>query len=352
LNVSIPAPELAALVERAAVGAAPNEEAVAHLAADQMRRVGKAVSSSSLTSKSLYAAIDATRPELGAEAIRRLAEMQIYGHESLYINAIPNVRRQTKQIIVFDGLKHLIHYHASLIRVLDRLQTLRPDAEYMLPNGSTEPEALACSMAGYALLDDFQKTFRKPVFVHDMLGRHARAEIAAAYRGALCFTLLHELAHIELGHLAFSPARSETRQFSLLEPEALNACQYDELAADAFALCLIPQQSRAAFGPSLVFMVGAFAFLEAFSGNLSADHPLAVNRMSQMVALCEMPVDDQAIYIGWIDHQVEKLQQFAAARVSGGGSIRERIAMSMPASLATRIIVEIKKRVRKQHGLL
>lgn len=350
--MSIPAPELASLIEQAAVGAAPNEEEVAHQVAEQIRHAGRGAHLHSQSSKSLHSMIASTQRELGEEALRRLAQVEIYGEESLYINAIPNMRRRVKRIIVFDGLKHLIHYHTDLIKVLDRLQVHRPDAQYELPDGSTVAECLAFSMAGFSILSDFLETLRTPVAIHDMLGPRARAEVVAAFRGALCFVLLHELAHIELGHLSISGVNSERLHFSLLEREAMNACKEDELAADAFAIGLIPSTSQAAFTPSLVFLLGAFAFLEVFSGNLSANHPLAVNRLSRLVDLCRMAPDEKSILVAWIEQQIQKFRNLSDDRASGGGSIRNRIEAKMPVQTAYRILIDIKQRVGVEHGCL
>jgi IrrE N-terminal-like domain len=151
-------------------------------------------------------------------------------------------RKGIERIFVFDGLKHLIHYHSDLIKVLGLLNAHRANVEYELPDGSVLPEPLAFSLAGYAILANFHETRRAPMTIHDMLGPKAQADVMAAFRGAVCFVLLHELGHIELGHLRFSEVRSERGHLSLQEPELLNAYQEAELEADAFAMNLIPAE--------------------------------------------------------------------------------------------------------------
>lgn len=334
------------------MGAAPRETSEARAVAGEILRDGRGARLDSTSSKSLQSVLIATNAELGSRAIERLARVEIYGDETSYINAVPQARKGIERIFVFDGLKHLIHYHSDLIKVLGLLQAHRPGVEYQLPDGSVLSESLAFSMAGYSILANFHETRRVPMTIHDMLGPKAQAEVLAAYRGALCFVLLHELGHIELGHLKFSEVRSERSHLSLREPEALSSYQEAELEADAFAMNLIPRHARATFTPSLIFFLGAFAFIEVFSGGLSESHPLAVNRLARLVDLCEMDQADQSILVSWIGGQVENYRRFAQDRAIHGGSIRSRIAESMPADQAYAVVLEIKRRVAAQHGVL
>ncbi len=139
--MSITAQELASIIERASVGATPNEENLARNVAKEIRRARQDASKESESSRSLQSMVDASSEELGSRAISQLRMAHIYGYESTYINAIPDTSVE-KKIIVFDGLKHLIYYHIALVKVLDQLLKHRAKAKYSLPNGEVISEAL------------------------------------------------------------------------------------------------------------------------------------------------------------------------------------------------------------------
>jgi hypothetical protein len=104
--------------------------------------------------------------------------------------------------------------------------------------------------------------------------------------------------------------------------------------------------------PSIIFLLGGFAFIEAFSGNLNEEYPLAANRLSCIVDQCEESPQNKQIITSWIESQRRSLLKFEALRKNNEGSIRNRIEESMPVYEAHYVIEEIKKRVLEQHGLL
>lgn len=347
--MSISANELAGLVEHASFHAAPDERAAALRVAAEIRRKQLAARADSVSSRWLRSAVDFSKNELGEVAVRELERVEVLGHEASYINALPT---SDGRIVVFDGLRHLILFHTNLTKVLEQLQRCRPQATHQLSDGTVLPEALAFSLAGYSILADFLTSLHSPPVLADVLGPVPKAHALAAYKGAMCFVLLHELAHIRLGHLRGEPTRSETLAASILSPEVLTEAQQDELGADRYALALIPAEARVLFGPSIVFFFGAFAFIELFAGSLSSNHPLAVNRISALVDMCPMRPGDKQILVSWVTEQAERFREFAKARQSAGGSIRANIHATVPVALARETLEAIKLRVLHEHGLL
>jgi hypothetical protein len=185
-----------------------------------------------------------------------------------------------------------------------------------------------------------------------MLGERAQGELIAAFRGALCFVLLHELAHIELGHLSTKRLRSERFQPVLLESEPLNQWQAEEMEDDLYAWELIQPETRHAFVPSIIFFLGAYAFIEVFSGSLTKAYPLAINRLSNLLSHTDMKANDMNIAVSWVEQQANTLRSLRLDRDQSGGSIRDRIKESMPVETAYKIISEIKRTVAVEFGPL
>lgn len=362
--MSIPANELADLMEKATVGAIPREIENTRREAIEVRKSGVGAFSDNEGAKFLYSVIDAIKNKLGENALSYLAQVEINSSPSSSINVLPVYTKRLKKILVFDGIKYFILFHTDLIKVLDQLQSHRPNIQYTFPNGSVVNESLAFSMAGYSILSyfqkpksefsdsDFQKIKRIQESIHDMLGTRARNDVTVAVYGALVFVLLHEIGHIELGHIGKTGVYSERQHFSLLEQEALSKSKENELAADKFAIRLIPKKSRFDFMPSLVFLLGAYAFLEVFSGNMDKEHPLAVNRLSSIVEECEASPDIKNIVINWIEQQRKNLKFYENDRIDNQGSIWDNIDKTMPVNLAVKIIGDIKYRVFIECGLL
>ena len=349
--MSITSQELASIIERASVGATPNEENLSRNVANEIRRAGQDATKESESSRSLQSMIDASSEELGPRAISQLSMAHIYGYESSYINAIPDISVEQK-IIVFDGLKHLIYYHIALVKVLDQLIKHRDTSKYSLPNDEVISESLAFSLAGYSILSDFQETRQIPIAINDILGERVQGELLAAFRGALCFVLLHELAHIELGHLSTKRLRSERFQPALLESETLNRWQEEEMEADLYAWQLIQSETRHLFVPSIIFFIGAYAFIEVFSGPLAKAYPLAINRLSNLLSHTDMATNDRNIAVSWVDQQANTFRSLCHERNQRGGSIRGRIKESMPVKTAYKIIEDIKRTVAVECGYL
>ena len=291
-------------------------------------------------------------PELLAPGARRLFDgIELYAVDSDHPNAFARIAAGTPQILVFSGLRHLIHYFADFVTVLALLQSHRADATIDDGQGGAHPEAFLFSMACTVVLADFVTTNRIPATLHDLLGPQAQNNVRIGFRTALLFVLLHELGHLELGHLSDGPL-SEVAHVGLLEPETLSLRQADELAADEFAIAQIAPAYRADLISSLMLLMGGFALLEAFYGGLSASHPLAINRLARLADLLELDAGTRAIVSSWIGDRVRSFRSLAADRVAGDGSIGDRIAATMSIDHAYAVIAEVKRRVRQGPGTL
>jgi hypothetical protein len=349
--VSIDPDELAAIIERSCRGAVLAEGEAARIAAAEVRRARTVADEASAGSRFFRNVVDIHEPYLTPNVTSLLRTVELYGVDSPYANAIPEVEAPRKRIFVFEGFQQLFLYFAYLIRVLDGLQNHRANAEIVV-EGERLAEPLAFSMAAFSILSNaMARQFWLPP-LEDMLGPRAKSEVMYAYRAGMLFVLLHELGHIELGHLGLDGVRSERGHFDLAEPELLSEIQREELEADDFAFEALQSAYRGEIMPSLIFLFGAHAFMEVYSGHLSEKHPLAANRLWVLAQRTPLPAQDKQIVVDWIEGQIAVWRNFAGKRGDLGSGFRARIEERMPVKTAVCVVDEIKRRVAAEVGLL
>jgi hypothetical protein len=350
--MSIPSGELAELLGRANVAAAPSENAFTETVIDLIQRSNIVARQDSGPSQFLRKVLDEHSEYLTPELNEQLTEIEIYGVDLPVINAIARVEETRPQIILFHGLLHFIHFYADLVNVLHLLMTLRP-AKEILVNGETWDEARAFSAAGFAILAHFMDTGQVPCAVGDLLGPTTRRNIEIGYTGAVLFVLAHEAGHIALGHTSNKRLVAERKSHALRIDEQLSLPQEQELEADAFAFKSIREEAREWFTPSMLFFLGPFAFLEAFSRPVRDTHPLASNRAAQLAAMVSAREPENAVAIQRIvESQIAGFRNLAPKRDENNGNIRYRIRETMPIDLAYAIVKEVKNRVFSEQGLL
>ena len=342
--------ELADIVRRASYGAAPSEQELSSRVARAISAARQSTDTSNESSRFLRSLVDKSAEFLTDAARAALTEVELYGADFWYANALPTLEPR-RRIIVFDGLQQLFVFYADIIRVLDALQIHRPNATAEIGN-ETMLEVDAFSLSAFSILSDSLTNLRQPIVIHDMLGPKARAEVMSAYQLGMTFVLLHELGHIELGHVNLSTVRSERAHIGLAISEELDAFQRDELAADAYAFGLLPPRLRGEYLPSVMFLLGGFAFLESIAERRSTRHPLAANRLHALLELSEMNPNDRQMVRNWIDDQIESWRRFESSRSAIGREVHAHIENRVPVKVAYETIRRIKAKVSSEHGFL
>jgi hypothetical protein len=344
--------ELANLVAFSGFGALPTARIDTTIAA--VRRDCTSASTVSPQSLWLQSVLAHSADEVRAPALERLREIEIYGVDLPLINALArqNPESGRPQIIVFNGLLQLVRYYTDILTVLSYLQRARPGARYRRSGGEDEDESLALSTACFAILSDFMQGGKEPGAIGDLLGPTARSDVRQASRKAAAFTLLHELGHHELGHVERKRPFSETGHLDLVEGEALNLRQRMELEADHHAVRALRPERSGEFADGVMFLFGAYAFQEVFTGRLGGSHPLAVNRLHALAQNMNLDARHQAIVGSWIDDQVANFRRHAPQRSAEGGAFKARIHRTMPVDQAYRDIANIRARIIEDVGLL
>ncbi len=344
---------LGALIERSASGMTLKAFTAATNAAYEVRSKGVTARSDSAESLFMQSILNSHRELLTDEAVQRFADVEILGVDSPYINAFAIQDEQGRDcILLFQGLYHLVHYFADLITVLNLLQEKRPQATISDGEGGVHSEAQLFSMAGFAILSECLATAQYPPYLHEMLGEQHRQNVKEGTATAFVFVMLHELAHHHLGHVYLDNPRSEAPTLALLEPEHLSDEQQDEFDADSQALQWIADVYRGPIQSSLLFLLGAHAFIEAFSGSSSQNHPLAINRLFRLSKAAKLSDEERKIVDGWIEDRAKNFRAMARERAAEGGSIRKKIERAMSIKHAWAIIAEVKQRVITENGFL
>lgn len=351
--MSLSSETLANLIAGSSPGMTPHAAMASARAAQEIRVNGVTARLESPESLALQS-IMISHGELLSDTVKaRLASVSLFGVESSYINAFAFLDGHGREnILVCDGLRQLVHYFADLITVLGLLMKLRPGATIGNSEGNRHDEAELFSMAGFVLLSDYLETGRFLPNLHEMLGEQHRQNVKHGFMAAMIFVMLHELAHLHLGHVLLDRPKSEAAALALLEPERLSVEQQDELDADAQALQWIGSDYRGPIQSSLIFLMGSHAFVEAFSGGLSQSHPLSINRLSRLAHAAQLPAEERDIVHGWITDRARNFRELAAARSASGGSIRVNIYRALSVEQAWTVVNEVKRRVATEHGHL
>lgn len=104
------------------------------------------------------------------------------------------------------------------------------------------------------------------------------ADAKVSINGAITFILLHELAHIKLGHLETFPDKDFSRP-TYVVPENMDAYKYQEQEADIYAMNCIKDEAKVIGTYWQQHAMSFFMSLELVSGGtLGIEHPMAINR--------------------------------------------------------------------------
>lgn len=110
-----------------------------------------------------------------------------------------------------------------------------------------------------------------------LLPEDAKIDCDRSIAGAILFTLLHELGHIELGHL--TEGVSHPSRYAVLIPEDMTEYKREEMDADQYALDSLIDEAKIL---GLFWQRQALSFfssMELMTGHASSDnHPVAINR--------------------------------------------------------------------------
>jgi hypothetical protein len=349
--MSISSEELIALLRGIYPKAAPAEQV--HLE-KRIAMIGQKAITARLDSPSsqfLQRTVRNLREHWGDEVVQQMEATELYGAEVPVINAFARLAGQGRQIILLQGIQHVVLFYAHFITVLNLLMQQRGD-RHIVVDGWRETEAASFSLAGFSLLYEYMKTGEQLIAVGDLLGPRATQNTERGYQATIGFLLAHELGHHVLGHTRTSGTHAERNQVSLAIDESIDLYQQQEFEADEYALTAFPPHLRALLMSSVIFFFGPMAFMEAFTRPPKSTHPLFTNRAAYLTSL--LPKDDPntPVVAGILRSQIEGFKRTGEKFEVGETDIRPRIHERMPVELAYKVIRSIKKAVTEEHSVL
>lgn len=177
------------------------------------------------------------------------------------------------QIIISRGMVNLIA--ASIYDPL--LQAMVPAALHNMPVGQRKQPLLLVINACTALLRYRFYRYSEPLpEFYRVLSPEVLGDCRVSIPGALTFLLLHELGHIELGHLKEDEVRMS--HYDMAFEQQLSDYQLQEAEADVFALEALETEAQFLGTYWMSQALAFFVTLELMSGYVDRGHPLAINR--------------------------------------------------------------------------
>jgi hypothetical protein len=152
--------------------------------------------------------------------------------------------------------------------------------------------------------------------------------------GALAFIVMHEIGHIELGHINID-GRPFPQIYSTLVAEDINAFKAMEFEADRFALSSMKQELRPTLISSLLMVLDLMSDLECMCLPLSASHPLVVNRISTLLDAMNLSPHD--FFVSRAKAVMDIKKSFHADRLGKFPPLPPGISSRAAATLATEI---------------
>lgn len=204
------------------------------------------------------------------------------GLKEIYVIPLPlacaySQRLSQREIIVIgSGFIDLLEAAAFSAQIIGRLPA---EAESIYPLPELAILSLSDIFANFltALIASF---YRSGEALPNIIGLLSKSEIEAArlsFSGAVMFTLLHELGHLELGHIGGETTRIAAMKSAV--EEDLSIHQKQELEADAYAISALSAEYQE-FGHFWMKSAADFLVrLNILTGLNSESHPLAINRV-------------------------------------------------------------------------
>lgn len=243
-------------------------------------------STTSIETQLLARAASKYRQLIRDEAIVKLLNCQIISIPAPICNAKVKIRKGIPYIFIFDGLLDMAVATAEMSFVIQGLPT-ELDNSFPIsnfPDISTKAWATLISTAlinrflthGEAL-PNFQLLIPSPTI---------RGHIEHALLGVVWWTLLHELGHIELGHMQLEEGQSRlTISKEMLVNEEISIFQHQEFEADEYVFNCLTDMGKKAFYSWTNSALGPVMMIETLLSKSKDTHPLSINRLDRAYGL-------------------------------------------------------------------
>jgi hypothetical protein len=111
------------------------------------------------------------------------------------------------------------------------------------------------------------------------LHRTAMTDAFNNFAVGLSFVAMHEIGHLELGHVGPGSRLATVTPPLLAQAEELNQFKMEEFEADSFVFQGMDPEKRYFAAGACVAILGMFAHIEIYIGGKSDTHPVSLNRL-------------------------------------------------------------------------
>lgn len=261
-------------------------------------------STTSVETQLLARAASKYRQLIRDEAIEKLLNCQIISIPAPICNAKAKIRQGIPYIVIFDGLLDMavatIEMSYAVQGLPIELDNSFPKSDF--PDVSTKAWTAVIFSAlinrflthGEAL-PNFQLLISSPTI---------RGNIEHALLGTVWWTLLHELGHIELGHMQLEEGQSRlTISNEMLVNEEISMFQHQEFEADEYVFNCLTDMGKKAFYSWTNSALGPVMMLETLLSKSKDTHPLSINRLDRAYGLSHS-LDEIAIEVMSKEHLI------------------------------------------------
>lgn len=194
-----------------------------------------------------------------------------------------------KAIVVCRGLFDLLHFRTALSNICAKLA----GAEGQIPNIGELTPAEAMMLSGQVALFGAYSNLRAPASVADVLGPVDTQNLDLGVNTSLLLLVLHELGHDAFGHTETVPISKDVGVIAVMNERHKVSRTDFEFEADAFAISAIQARWRPQMLASAISLVDIFQLLETFGVRPSLEYPLAGERLTKMVDLMDLSIDNR-----------------------------------------------------------
>lgn len=250
----------------------------------------------------------------------RLASTPIFHLDYGGFLAFSSLHRGQPYVVVSAGVLHAATYRLALAVLTDRLLRVLPDRasdpdELRFMLGLTVTKARDLSIASW---EDLSKL---PRIAHVFDPANSQQFIDGVL-GCLTFIAMHEIGHLELGHL--SCRKCEAGERELIAPEALNEEKHQEFEADLFAFEAVKAEHRVSFSTNMLIAFDLYMDMER-ALPVGSSHPRTVNRIDGIARAVD--AYDEAFFAKHIASMLEqRIRELERATGSSLTSLEDGVA--------------------------
>jgi hypothetical protein len=248
------------------------------------------------------------------EIERDIAEAKINVLRLDVINAcaVPSVDRP--KIVLFSGLIRAFMFMIEFNQLTSTI--VHHKAEVLAAAAIDEGELNGTGYQAFTLLGHFamwQTPLPRP---WPSISRNLRGALILELAKVLWFVVVHELAHIKLGHLESLPEADAACPIlpALALDEGASGLKLREFEADEHIIASLSPAARPMFLSWALLPLEMFASLERLMSNYRDTHPMAINRLNHLKARAKaMGVDFVETVDAMLDRQVLAQEAYRAS---------------------------------------